>query len=113
MFLFVSEADISSFADDNTISSYGKVISGTSHNLKFDSGRVLKWFKVSSLKPNPVKFLFIMLRINTENKIKFSLDGNKIKKFQEVATLRISLDEALKLISKIFFKHTNTNLYAL
>ena len=113
MFLFVSEADICKFADDNTTSSFWKVLSDTLRNLKFDSGRVLKQFKVNSLKPNPGKFQFMILRANTGNKLKLCLDGNKIEKCQEVVLLRISIDEALKRILKIFVKHTNTNLHAL
>ena len=34
------------------------------HNLKFDLGHILKWFKVNSLKPNPGKFQFMILATN-------------------------------------------------
>ena len=54
----------------------------------------------------------MILRANT-GKVKLSLDGNKIEKFQEVVFLRISIDEALKRMLKIFVKHTNTNVHAL
>lgn len=46
------------------------------HNLKFDLGLILKWFKVDSLKQNPSKFQFMKLGINTEIKVILSLDGN-------------------------------------
>ena len=39
------------------------------HNLKFDLGLILKWFKVDSLKQNPSKFQFMKLGINTEIKV--------------------------------------------
>ena len=55
----------------------------------------------------------MILRANTGNKVKLSLDGNKVEKSQEVSHLRKSIDEALKCIFEIFVKHTNTNLHAL
>ena len=58
---FVSKSDICNFADDNILSSCGKVFGDILHNLKFDSGHILKWFKVTSLKPNLGKFQFIIL----------------------------------------------------
>lgn len=88
MFLFVSKTDICDFTDNNTIHLCGKLLFDTSRNLKFDSGRALQWFKVNSLKSNSGKFQFMILRTNTSNKVKFSLDGNKIEKSQEVFHLR-------------------------
>ena len=88
------EADICNFTDDNTISSSAKILSDISRNLKSDSGRVLKWFKVNSLKPNPGKFQLMILRANTDNKVKLSLDVNKIEKSHKVFLLRVSIHEA-------------------
>lgn len=84
VFLFVLESDICSSADDNTISWCVNVLSDISHNLKFNPGHVLKWFKVNFLKPNLDKFQSMILRTNTGIKVKLSLDGNKIEKSQEV-----------------------------
>ena len=36
MFFFVSKSDICNFADDNTLSSCGKMFGDSVHNLKFD-----------------------------------------------------------------------------
>ena len=53
---FVSKSDMCNFADDNTLSSCGKMLSDILNYLKFDQGHSLKWFKVNSLKPNPSNF---------------------------------------------------------
>ena len=88
MFLFISKADICNFTDNNTINLCGKALCDKSRNLKFDSGRALQWLKVNSLKSNSGKFQFMILTANTGNKVKLTLDGNKIKKSQEVFHLR-------------------------
>ena len=60
MLFFVSKtydiSDICNFADDNTLSSCGKMLGDILHNLKFDLGYILKWFYVNSIKRNSGKF---------------------------------------------------------
>ena len=56
MLFFVLKFAICNFADDKTASSCEKILGDILHNLKFDLGRILKWFKVNSLKPNPGEF---------------------------------------------------------
>ena len=108
MFLFISKADICNFTDNNTINLCGKALCDTSRNLKFDSGRALQWLKVNSLKSNSGKFQFMILTANTENKVKLTLDGNKIKKSQEVFHLRKKYWRGFKMhIQNIF----QTNKY--
>ena len=81
----------------------GKILGDTLHNLKFDLGHILKWFRVNSLKPNSGKFQFMILGTNTDIKIMLFLDGNKIEKFQKVFLLRINIDDkAFKHILKVF-----------
>ena len=65
MLFFVSKSDICNFADENTRGSCGKMLGGLLHNLKFDLGHILKWFKVNPLKPNPGKFQFMILVTDT------------------------------------------------
>ena len=45
MLFFVAKSDIYNFANDDTASSCGKLLDDILHNLKIDSGRILKWFK--------------------------------------------------------------------
>ena len=45
MLFFVAKSDIYNFANDDTASCCGKLLDDILHNLKIDSGRILKWFK--------------------------------------------------------------------
>ena len=65
------------------------------HIHKFDSGYILKWFYVNSLKSDSVKFQFMILGTNTNIKIKLFLDRNKIEKSQEAILLEITIDNNL------------------
>ena len=78
------------------------------HNLKFGLGQS---FKVNSLKPNPGKFQFMILGINTDIKIDLFVDGNKLEKSHEVALLGITIDDKLSFKTYIenIFEQQNTN----
>ena len=104
MIFFVSKSDICNFADDNTLSSCGKMLGDILYNLKFDLGRILKWFKVNSSKSNPSKFQFMILRTNSDIKVNLFLDGNKNEKSQEVVLLGTNIDDKLS-----FKTHNNEN----
>ena len=71
------------------------------HNLKFDLGHILKWFKVNSLKPNPGKFQFMILGINTDIKVNLFLEGNKIVKSHEIVLLGKTIDDKLSFKTHI------------
>ena len=66
MLFFFSKLVISNFADDNPISSCGKVLGDILHKVKCDLVYILKWFKVNSLKPNPGNFQFMLSRANPD-----------------------------------------------
>ena len=91
MLFFVSKSDICNFTDDNPLSSCRKILGDTLHNFKSDLRHIL--FKVNSLKPNPGTFQFMILGTNTDIKVNQFLDGNKIKKSQEVDVLGITIDD--------------------
>ena len=93
------------FADDNTLSSCGKMASDMLHSLKFELGHILKWFKVNSLKPNPSKFQFMTLETNTGIKVNLFLDGNNIEKSQKVVLLETINND------KLSFKTHIENIY--
>ena len=78
MLFFVSKSEICNFADDNTLSSCGRMLGNILHNLKFNLGNILKWFKVNSSKPDPGKFQFMILGTKTDIKVNLFLDGDEI-----------------------------------
>ena len=104
MLFFVSKSCTCNFADDNTLSSCGRMLGNILHNLKFELGYILKWFKVNS-------FQFVILGANTYIKVNLFLNGNKVGKYQEVVFLEIIIDDklALKRILKIFVEKSNVN----
>ena len=87
MFFYVSKFHICNFAVDNTLSSCGKMLGDILHNLKLDLGRILKWFKVNSLKPNLGKFQFMILATNNDIKVNLFLDENKIENLKRLSYL--------------------------
>ena len=89
-----------------------------SHNLKFDLGHILNWFKVHSLKPNPGKFQFMILGTNTDTRfttVNLFLDGNKIEKSHEVVLLGKTIDDKLSFNTHIenIYRKAKYKLYAL
>ena len=113
-FFFISKSDISNFADDNTISSCGKVLGDNLRSFKFDLAQLLKWFKVNSLKLNPGKFQFMILETNTDVKVNLFLNGYKIEK-SHVVVLGITIDDNLTFKTHIenIFRTKKHKLHAL
>ena len=68
---------------------------------------------MNSLKPNPGKFQFMILEINTAIKINLFLDGNNIEKIQWIVLLGITIDDKLSFKTdnekKKIFEQQSTN----
>ena len=56
IFLVIEKSDICNFADDNTLYSHSSNLPLILNNLEHDMRNLLYWFKINSLKANPVKF---------------------------------------------------------
>ena len=61
MLFFVSKSDTSNFAEESTITSFGKILV----EILPDIGNVLKWLKLNSLKSSSGKFQFMILPTNS------------------------------------------------
>ena len=59
--MFIENYEICNFVEDNTLYSSGIELSSVLENLKHDTKTILKWFRIKSLKANPVKFQFMIL----------------------------------------------------
>ena len=53
------------------------------------------WFTVNSLKPNPGKFQYMILRKCVTNKLPLFINSIKIEKTSEVVLLGITIDDQL------------------
>ena len=60
LFMFIENCEICNFADDNTLYSGGMELSSILENLNHDT-KILKWFRINSLKANPGEFQFMIL----------------------------------------------------
>ena len=63
LFFMIIRSDVCNFADDNTLYSCDKKLENIFVHLKINLKNVLYWFQVNSLKANPGKFQFMILRI--------------------------------------------------
>ena len=79
LFLFIERINIFNFADDNTIYSCNINLQTVLKDLKYDMKNILKWFKVNSMKPNPKKFLFMVLGKSTRQSIILNINNIKIR----------------------------------
>ena len=66
LFMFIENCEICNFADDNTLYSGGMELSSILENLK-QSTKILRWFRINSLKANPGEFQFMILLADTAN----------------------------------------------
>ena len=62
LIVFIEKTDICNFADDNTLYKSSPSLSVVLNCLGHDITIVVNWFKVNSLKANPQKCQFMVLR---------------------------------------------------
>ena len=61
LFLWINEASLHNFADDNTLSAFAKSIQELIIILQNDSENAIKWFKDNGMSVNPEKFHAIII----------------------------------------------------
>ena len=100
LFFVIEKSDICNFADDNTLYSCGANLKAVLENLQHDACKLLYWFKINSMKVNPEKFQFMILRKKSYQPQKPSVNTFTINKPDEVELLRLTIDKELN-----FSKH--------
>ena len=71
LFMFITDFDIASYADDNTPYATEKDLKDVFSNLEKSSDILLKWFKENFLKANPDKFHILL---STKNDLSLKLN---------------------------------------
>ena len=66
-------------------------------SLEKDINTVLSWFKITSLKPNPIKIQFMALGTKENDYLVLNIDKKKIESSTKVTFLGIKIDRKLKL----------------
>ena len=61
LFLWIEEATLHNFADDNTLSAFSKSIQGLINILEKESEEAINWFKLNGMSVNPDKFHGIII----------------------------------------------------
>ena len=84
LFFMITRSDVCNFADDNTLYSCDKKIENIFVNLKIDLKNVLYWLQVNSLKANPGKFQFMILRDKKNNTFVLNIHDNETKNSSEL-----------------------------
>ena len=100
IFLVIEKSDICTFADDNTLyptAATSLILS----NLEHDMRNLLYWFKINSLKANPGKFQFMILKKRNRLKYSLKIGSITIKESDEVELLGITFDKALNFKNHI------------
>ena len=98
LFLLNISSEICNFADDNTLSAEGDLLSEVVSKLKTDLSNVLHWFKINSLAPNSEKFQLMFLG-NPGTTL--DVNGFKLKPSQYVKLLGVEIDNELKFTQHI------------
>ena len=109
----IIRSDICNFADDNTLYGRDKKLENIFVNLKIKLKNALYWFQANSLKANPGKFQFMILR-DKKNAFVLNIHDKEIKNSGEVELLGITIYSQLKFKKQIIFpeKHLiNSMLY--
>ena len=85
------------FADDNTLSIWGEVVSKLIDTLESESEIAINWFTKNEMIINPDKFQAIILDKNKSNltNILLTIDNETIKSVPSVELLGIHLDDKL------------------
>ena len=115
LFLFIERTNICNFADDNTIYSCNINLQTILKDLNYGMQNILKWFKVSSMKPNPKKFQFMILGKSTRQSIILNINNVKIRESSSVVLLRLTIDNRLtfKYQINILIRRVSFKLHAL
>ena len=106
LFLFIEEATLYNYADDNTLAFFSKTLSYLSGVLKEETGVALNWLKENQMIANPEKNHAILIKKDQTNLSEENLNfkGEQIKSEETVRLLGLDLDHKLnfeKHISEI------------
>ena len=104
MFLFLKDAELASFADDNTIYTANKSIEKLLEVLEREGKSAIDWFKINYMIVNPDKFQAMILSSDKKGK-KFQLNINDsiISSEDSVTLFGIEIDNKLN-----FRNHVST-----
>ena len=93
--MIIEQSDICNYADDNNLYSCGKSLIDIKENLVSDTKSILNWFRLNSLKANPVKFQSMILGDKSHHKHELKINSIKVEASDDVLLLEIRIDKKL------------------
>ncbi len=97
LFLFIKQATLYNYADDNTLAYFSKSMPDLINILEKESGVALAWLEQNEMIANPEKFHALLLRKNQTNTSgeQININGKIIKSEETVKLLGVTLDYRL------------------
>ena len=89
--MFIKEAELCNFADDNSLHASGPSLDQVKRILERESSKSLYWLKINSMAANPAKFQTMFLGIS-DYEIVLHFDGIIVKSTSTVKLLGVLLD---------------------
>ena len=110
LFLFIREAKLANFADDNTIYAGSNDLSSLLELLENEGNSAVKWFKNNNMIVNPEKFQAMILGQRNQEKHHLKINNQNIEAKTQVTLLGLVIDKELNFdnhISSICKKSSN------
>ena len=97
LFLFIKQATLYNYADDNTLACFSKTLPDLVRALEAEAGIALDWLKENYMIANPSKFHALLIKKDqtTTSGERISIQGKTIKSENSVKLLGIQLDYKL------------------
>ena len=96
LFYFVKHANLSNYADDNSVSVSGKKLSIVSRLLQYEAEVTVRWFCDNAMEANPSKFEGILFEGNKQaDDFKLSVNGHDLEFSKSMTSLEICIDDTL------------------
>ena len=97
LFLFIKQATLYNYADDNTLACFSKTLPDLVRTLEAEAGVALDWLKENYMIANPSKFHALLIKKDqtTTSGERISIQGKTIKSEDSVKLLGIQLDYKL------------------
>ena len=97
LFLFIKQATLYNYADDNTLACFSKTLPDLVRALEAEAGVALDWLKENNMIANPSKFHALLIKEDqtTTSGERISIQGKTIKSEDSVKLLGIQLDYKL------------------
>ena len=103
LFLFIKQATLHNYADDNTLSYFSKTMPDLVRVLENETNVALTWLDRNEMIANPDKFHALLVRKDRENTAgqNISFQGHAIKSEETVKLLGVTLDNKLNFDTHI------------